>query len=136
MNIGTVRAAMVSALNAGVTANVQINAYALASPTPPGLQIIPPAVNYDLAMNRGLDEWTFVVQGFVAFTTDIGAQKLLDTLCNPGAGSVKAALETDRTLGGAVQSLRVTNQSPGRMVEQAGGSPLLMVEWQVQILAN
>lgn len=42
-----------------------------------------------------------------------GAQDKLDTyLAGSGAGSVKAALEADRTLGGAVAALRVTRAAP------------------------
>ena len=37
----------------------------------------------------------------------------------PGAGSIKAAIEGDRTLGGAVQTLRVISASPGEY-ESAG----------------
>ena len=115
----------------GTITDVQVNAYALAQPTPPGIQILPPAVEYDSAFHRGIDEWTFTVQGFVSLTSDIGSQQVLDGLCAPsGSSSVKAALEADNTLGGVVQSLRVVEQSPGRVVDvPGGGSPVLLVEW-------
>ena len=136
MNIATVRAAMAAAMD-GATSGVQVNAYALAQPTPPGIQILSGGVEYDRAFARGLDEWTFTVQAFVALNADIGPQKLLDTLCAPtGAGSVKAALEADRTLGGAVQTLRVLNQSPARQATRPDGSSMLLVEFSVQVLAN
>ena len=121
----------------GVIPDVQVNAYALSQPTPPGLQILPPGVQYDQAMHRGLDEWVFIVQGFVAFSTDIGSQVLLDQMCAPtGSNSVKAALEADKTLGGVVQSLHVLEQTPGSVVTQTNiGSQMLLVEWRVQVLA-
>jgi hypothetical protein len=88
-------------------------------------------------MGRGLDEWTFVIQGFVSLNSDVGSQVLLDQMCAPsGSGSVKAALEADKTLGGVVQSLHVVSQSAGRVVETGAGSPMLLVEWQVQLLSK
>lgn len=136
MNVATVRTAMAAAL--GSISDVQVNPYALSQPTPPGLQILPPGVQYDRAMHRGLDEWTFMVQGFVAFSTDIGSQVLLDQMCQPsGSRSVKAALEADPTLGGAVGSLHVIEQSPGSVVQLPNtGSQMLLVEWKVQVMAS
>ena len=135
MNVAAVRTAMATALS--VIPDVQVNAYALSQPTPPGLQILPPGVQYDRAMHRGLDEWVFIVQGFVAFTTDTGSQVSLDLMCAPsGASSVKAALEADKTLGGVVQSCHVLEQTPGSVVQQTNiGSQMLLVEWRVQVLA-
>ena len=116
---------------------VQVNPYALAQPTPPGLQILSGGNDYDQAMVRGLDRWTFVIQGFVALNADIGSQVVLDQLCLPsGSKSVKAALEADRTLSVNVESLHVLSQSPARVVETGSGNPMLLVEWTVQILAK
>jgi hypothetical protein len=137
LNLSAVRGALADALeNVANDQGVQVSAYALAQPTPPGLQIIPPGVQYDQAMHRGLDTWIFIVQGFVALTTDVGSQVTLDQMCAPsGPGSVKAALEADKTLGGVVQDLHVLEQSPGRVADYAGVSPMLLVEWRVQIYA-
>ena len=134
MNLSAVRGDMAAALE-GIE-GVQVSPYALAQPTPPGIQIIPPGVTYDLAMHRGYDDWLFVVQGFVALTTDVGSQVLLDQMCAPaGVSSIKAALELDRTLGGIVQDLHVLDQSPGRVADYAGVSPMLLVEWRVKVIA-
>lgn len=118
--------------------DVQVNAYAMAQPTPPGIQILPPAVTYDQAFHRGMDTWVFVVQGFVALTTDVGSQVLLDQMCAPsGSNSVKAALESNPTLSGDVFSVHVLAQSPGRVVDFANGtSPMMLVEWQVEVRAS
>lgn len=134
-DLASIRKALATALQS--IDNVQVNAYALSQPTPPGLQVIPPGIAYDKAMHRGLDLWTFIVQGFVSFTNDIGSQQLLDQLCaTSGANSVKRAIESDRSLGGVVQQATVIEQTPGRMVEQANGNPLLLVEWRVEIYAT
>src|SRR5262245_66358964 len=109
---------------------VQVSAYALADPTPPGIQIPPPGAAYDYSMGStgaGLNQWQFIIQGFVALTGDIGPQKKLDAMCAPsGASSVKALLEADRTLGGIVDSVQVTEQSPGRQVDNGSGKPPLL----------
>lgn len=134
MDIGAVRQAMANAL---APLEVQVNPYMLASPTPPGVQIPPPAVTaYDFAV--GIHEWEFIVQGFVALSaSDIGSQKLLDKMCQPGgATSVRALLEADRTLAGTVDNLHVVSQEKARTVEPQGGIPLLLVEWRVQVYAN
>lgn len=136
MNIGAVREAIADTLD---IPGVNVSPYVLAQPTPPGIQIIPPSVVYDYSMGAslGLDEWMFIVQGFVALTTDIGAQMLLDDLCAPaGSSSVKALLEADRTLGGLVETLHVTEQTAGRQVEQPAGNPMLLVEWRITIHAK
>lgn len=134
-DISAVREAMRTALD--VIPQVNVNAYAMAQPIAPGLQILPPAVEYDKSMARGLDTWMFVIQGFVAFNQDVSAQRLLDTMCAPaGANSVKRALEADSTLGGLVQDASVIDQTPGRLLELPGVSPLLFVEWRVQVWAR
>lgn len=136
MNVADVRAGLAAAL--GVISDVQISPYVLSQPTPPTLQIIPPSVQYDLAMHRGLDEWMFTVQGLVAFSTDLGPQLLLDAMCAPtGASSVKAALEADRTLGGVVGDLHVLEQLPGALYTHPNtGSQMLLVEWRVKVLVT
>jgi hypothetical protein len=129
VNVPAVRQALADALT---DTGWNVTPYVLAQPTPPGIQIIPPGRIYDYSV--GLDEWQFVVQAFVSLNTDLGAQMMLDELCTAGASSVKTLLEQDDTLGGLVDSLRVTDQSPGRQVEQPPGNPMLLVEWRVTIL--
>ncbi len=131
MNVNAVRHALAEAL---AHPAMSVNAYAQANPTPPGLQILPPTVEFDKTMDRGHDEWTFTVQGFVS-GSDRASQRLLDEFIDTqGEFGVKPRLEADKGLGGLVENLRVTAQTPARMVEtQAGGNPMLLVEWQVLI---
>ena len=133
MDIGSVRSAMATKL-AGLDAGV--NEYASVNPTAPGVQILPPGVEYDRAMHRGLDEWTFTIQAFVSFSEEISAQQNLDAMCNPsGSQSIKALLEADPTLNGTVQNLRVMRQSQGAQHITLGGQPMLLVEFEVQVFA-
>lgn len=110
--------------------------------TAPG-QIASPAavihleqVDYDSAMGRGLDEYTFSVRVYVSAANDRKSQDNLDAyLASSGAGSVKAAIESDRTLGGAACDVRVTAAS-GYALYQYAGSDYLAAEWSVTVYAT
>jgi hypothetical protein len=120
--------------SSGVQPNV--SAYMITNPIPPGLQVFPGPLTYDLAMRRGVDQPTWVVQAYVAFTTDLGSQTLLDELCAPvGPSSVKTAVESDRTLGGAVSTLQVTGMSGYRVANTESGG-LVVAEWDVTVWAQ
>lgn len=79
-------------------------------PNPPIAIVMPQSVSYDTAFGRGLDTYEFVVLVIVGRVDERTAQNLLDGYCNPtGATSIKTAIESDRTLGGEVNDLRVTD---------------------------
>ncbi len=125
------------AANLSTISGVQVSAYMLANPTPPSLQVFPAEVEYDAAMARGLDRWTLTVQAHVGTQTDVGAQKKLDELLAPsGSSSVKAAAESDRTLGGVVSDCRVVSCSGYRVYVHPSGTAVLGAEWTVEILAS
>ena len=132
MNVTAVRNALADLLE---DLGGQASAYVLAQPTPPGFQIPPPAPVHHYAMGQpGMSQWAFVVQGFVALNNDIAAQMILDDWCaTSGTLSVIKALEADKTLGGLVDNVVVTDQTPGRQVEQPPGNPMLLVEWHLTI---
>jgi hypothetical protein len=126
-------------IRAGLAANlealpgVQVSAYALSNPTPPCVEIVPSEIQYDRALQRGHDEIVVTVRVFVGLASDIGAQKRLDEhLAASGASSVKAAIEADATLAGAVDDARVRSAT-GYRVYGADGR-LLGAEWEVEIL--
>jgi hypothetical protein len=132
--IGAIRAGL--ARNLGVIDGWQVSAYVLTNPTPPCIHVFPAAATYDLAMVRGLDSLPFTIQALAGAFTDQAAQMNLDQLLAPyGPTSVKQAVEADRTLGGAAQSLQVTD-STGYVQLVSGGSPTLMASWTVLILAK
>lgn len=98
------RLATISGLRTSATIPDQIN--------PPiaivGLQ----RIIYDEAFSRGLDEYEFMVTVFVGRVAERSAQNTLDAYLAPtGSGSVKTAIEGDRTLGGKAQTLRVTDMA-------------------------
>jgi hypothetical protein len=70
-------------------------------------------ITFDEAQNRGMDLGEVDVIVIVSRMNERGAQDKLDGfLAGSGAGSVKAALETDRTLSGALATLRVVRAAP------------------------
>jgi hypothetical protein len=125
------------AVNLAVIDGVQVNAYLLSNVTPPVIEVQPGETQYDLAMARGLDRWTLIVRAMVSASTDVGSQRFLDKLLeSSGALSVKAAIEADRTLGGACSDVSVTSCTGYRSISREGSGPLLGAEWTVEILAT
>lgn len=112
------------------------HAYLLSNPTPPRAEIEPGPIDYDRAFGRGMDEWTLIVRVEVALTSDIGGQKRLDLMLAPsGVFSVKEALESDTTLAGACDDLRVTSCTGYRTFVREGKPSTLGAEWTVQVIA-
>lgn len=131
-------------IRVGLAANLkaipgcQVSPYMLSSPTHPCLYVLPHSegVLYDQAMLRGVDQWMLSVVAETTMGGDRAAQELMDEFMAPsGAKSVKAAVESDRTLGGTVDDLRVVSASGYSVRPREGGGAVLWVEWAVQILA-
>jgi hypothetical protein len=83
--------------------------------------IVPPCVvvgqldfTFDLNNARGLDQANLDVFVIVQRFSERTGQDKLDTyLAGSGDNSIKAAIESDRTLGGACDTLRVTSAESG-----------------------
>jgi len=72
------------------------------------------SMNYDFTLNRGFDSATCQIIVVVGRMSEKDGQSRLDgLLASSGSTSIKAAVEVDKTLGGAVQTLRVVSASPG-----------------------
>jgi len=110
--------------------------YMFSNPEPPCLHIFPAAIAYDAAMKRGLDRNTFTVQALVALTSETDGQTRLDTyLASSGAASVKALVESDKTLGGLVHDTHVTRNTGYKVFVVPGRSDMLGCEWTVEVIA-
>lgn len=97
---------------------------------PPAAVIEPLEVEFDAAMQRGLDVYTAYVLVIVGRMSERTASDRLDVyLAGSGAGSVKAAI--DGTLGGAVASARVTRAEPRTVV--VSGIEMLAYRYEVEI---
>lgn len=133
-DIGEIRQALSDALD--TIPDLQTSPYLLASPTPPAAEIQPSMVSFDKAMRRGLDRLRFVVRAYVSLNLSEAGQKRLDRmLAGDGAFSIKAAIEADRTLGGACSDAHVTECTGYRVYERIGAGSVLGAEWTVEVLA-
>lgn len=125
------------AANLAAISDVQVSTYMLAAPTPPAIHLFPEEAQFDGAMSRGADTWRFTIEAFVGLVTGEGAQKRLDLMLAPsGATSIKAAVESDRTLGGLSVDTRVVSTTGYRVYERAGGAPVLGCQWSVTVIAT
>lgn len=114
----------------------QISPYFLSNPTPPCAYVSEGEIDYDLAMGGGEDELTFMVVVLVGNTSDIGAQQLLGGFRDPNTG-IKHAVESDRTLGGVVDTLRVTKASePKVYAARDGAQGFVGCEFTVEVHAH
>ena len=103
--------------------------------TPPMAVIAPNQIEYDLNAQNGLHRYTFTVSVFVVKADDRAAQLKVDPYVAPtGTGSVKAALEADRTLGGVVNTLRVTAVNNYSSTD-ANDVLYLAVDFEVEVYA-
>jgi hypothetical protein len=135
--IGDLRGGLKDNLRA-IPFGLQINMYAMANPTPPGIHLWPsaiPSYHRTFGAPLGISEYEFTVQAYVAFTTDIGAQELLDQfLGDEGELSVAVAIESDKTLGGNADDLMVQSSPGYDFADSPTGTPLLLAEWIVTVI--
>lgn len=135
-----IRAGLAAAIKAAIT-DAQCTGYVVANPAPPffDIELSPDGIEYDQAMARGLDHWLLVVRGVVTLGDGVAAQKNLDDWCaSSGTSSVKAAIEADKTLGGKVETLKVTRLAGYAPVSvaQHPNNRYLGAEWTVEIYAR
>lgn len=82
------------------------------NPSPPIAIVVPDRVDYDVSMARGSDTVAFSILVISGRINERSAQSTLDAfLDSTGSASIKAAIESDKTLGGAAHSARVTDWS-------------------------
>lgn len=106
--IAAIRSGLATRL--GTISGLRTSATVPDDPKPPVAIVLPPTITYDTAMGRGLDQYEFSILVMVGRVSERTAQASLDAYANPsGAGSIKTAIEADRTLGGSAQTCRVTD---------------------------
>lgn len=116
---------------------VQVLPYISANPKPPTVWVMPGGVTYDRASRRGLDDVTMTLQAFVAMPVPRRSQELLDAMMAPtGSQSIKTLVESDRTLGGVVDDVRVTEASGYQTAVVEGKGSVLLCEWTVAVMAS
>jgi hypothetical protein len=99
--------------------------------SPPAAVVEPLEVDYTQAM-RGLQMFRAFILVIVGRMADRSSQDRLDAYVAPSGGSsVKAALEADRTLGGACSTLDVTTARPREVV--VSGVNMIAYRFEVEI---
>ena len=91
------------------------------------------SMNYDYTLNRGFDSATCNIIVIVGRMSEKDGQSRLDGLLqSSGSTSIKAAVEADKTLGGAIQTLRVVSASPGTIT--SANIDYLSYQYQVELI--
>ena len=105
------------------------------NPSPPIAIVVPERVDYDVSFARGSDTYALNVLIIGGRINERTAQSSLDAfLDSTGTSSVKTAIESDKTLGGAAHSLRVTDWS-GYGPLAIGDAQYLTVTFRVTVNA-
>lgn len=105
------------------------------NPSPPIAIISLANVVYDGAFHGGLVQYNFVVSVIVGRVSERTAQNRLDTLISTGTGSLKKAVESDKTLGGSAYDVRVSELSNVGAV-QLNDATYLAADFTIQVYAN
>jgi hypothetical protein len=104
------------------------------NPNPPGIVISLDRVMYDSVFARGCDEYEFILHLIVARADDRSGQiRLEEYVAGSGPHSIKAAVESDPTLTGTAQTVRVSEARNLGTQERADGLSLLLVDFIVTI---
>lgn len=111
---------ILSAVMTGLAANLatitglRVHTYPVENPTVPcAYPNLPDEIDFDQAAARGSDGINIPVDVLVqSSTSKAGVAALVPYLDGAGAKSIKAAIEADKTLGGACSSLQVVSATP------------------------
>lgn len=109
MSINAMRTAL--ATNMGTISGLRTYADIPDNPNMPAAVVQLGSVSYNQAFANGLTEYNFVVTVIFGRIATTQAQRNLDNLISTGAGSLKTAIESDRTLGGSAYDTRVAEMT-------------------------
>lgn len=134
MSIDAIRSGL--ATNLATISGLRTAAEIPDNPSPPIAVVQLRQIQYDEAFQRGLAVYTFVVTVIVGRSAEREAQRRLnDYSDNTGSSSVKAAIESDKTLGGSAFDCRVVSlDNIGAL--QLNDATYLAAEFTVTAYAN
>lgn len=133
MDIGDIRDGI--ATNLATISGLRTSAELIDNPSPPVALVNLDSIEYDQAYQRGLNLLTFTVTLIVGRAAERTAQRKLDDYMQlTGSQSVKVAVESDRTLSGACQDLRVTTAGSVGSI-QINDQTYLAAEFTVTVYA-
>jgi hypothetical protein len=128
-------------MRAGIAKNMRDNIPGLRvaetipdQPNPPMAVISLETVNYDQTFQRGMTEYIFTVSVLAGRVSERTAQARLDSYIDPGSATVKTAIESDKSLGGKVFDVRVSEMSNIGAVN-LGETVYLGADFRVEVFA-
>lgn len=99
---------------------------------PPAAVLSLPETPYDVTLDGRSDEWTFPLWVLVAKANDKSAYgEMVEYLEAEGAKSIRAAIEADRTLGGACDTAAIVRARP--LFATVAGTEFLAVEFTLEV---
>jgi hypothetical protein len=99
------------ATNLGTISGIRTYADIPDNPAMPAAVVQLQSVSYDSAFGKGLTEYSFVITAIFGRIATSTAQRNLDALISTGERSLKAAVESDRTLDGEAFDVRVSEMT-------------------------
>jgi hypothetical protein len=105
------------------------------NPSPPIAVIALGNVTYDGAFDGGLTIYNFTVSVIVGRVAEREAQRRLDTFISTDDGSIKKAIESEKSLDGAAFDVLVTEMTNVGAV-QLGDATYLACDFAVQVYAR
>jgi hypothetical protein len=99
------------ATNLGTISGIRTYADIPDNPAMPCAVVQLQSVSYDQAFKKGLTEYSFVITAIFGRIATSTAQRNLDALISTGERSLKAAVESDRTLDGEAFDVRVSEMT-------------------------
>lgn len=133
MSIAAIRDGI--ATNVATISGLRVSKEIPDNPNPPIAVIMLNSVSYDGAMHRGLVTYSFVITIIVGRVAEREAQRKLDGYISTGSGSLKAAVESDKTLGGSAYDVRVSEMTNVGAVS-LGEVNYLAADFAVQVYSN
>ena len=123
------------ATNLATISGLRVAGELIDNPSPPVALVSLDSIEYDQAYQMGLNLLTFTVTLIVGRAAERTAQRKLDGyMQTTGTQSVKVAVESDRTLSGACQDLRVTTAGSVGSI-QINDQTYLAAEFTVTVYA-
>jgi hypothetical protein len=116
---------------------VNVSRYPRSNPVGPLIHMWPTEIVYHRASQMGLSELTFRVQLLWPYTDDAGSASQVYAFLDPsGERSVRQAIESDRTLSGAVEDVIVDPAGELVVTATQDNQLRLTADWTVRILLN
>jgi hypothetical protein len=104
-------------------------------PSPPIAVVQLNNISYDEAFQGGLCFYNFTITVIVGRVSERVAQNRLNAFASTGTGGIKAAVESDKTLGGEAFDVRLIEMTSMGAIT-LGETQYMACEFSVQVLGN